>query len=205
MIATFEPYPVPVSCNCLPTSGDPAWWFRLHGCVQRAVSLFNPLVNPRCVRLLGMINSLAVPNSLVSYFSRRLLAAFFIAARDYDVAVGLVSPSANAGSGLIRACQGCPSGARRAKSVNVPECRSMISVKAQGASTRSFFACNFSCNDSVFVGLRPCSLSPSDLIADGLPGGWVEDEPAALRAAVISVEVGEVEHAQDRAASEDVE
>jgi len=65
MIATFQPYPVSVSCNCLPTLGDPAWLFRLHCCVQRAVSLFNPKANPRCVRLLGIIKYLAVPNSLL--------------------------------------------------------------------------------------------------------------------------------------------
>src|SRR6267154_4039415 len=38
MIATFQPYPVSVSCNCLPTLSDPARWFRLPCCVLRAVS-----------------------------------------------------------------------------------------------------------------------------------------------------------------------
>ncbi len=41
-------------------------WFGLPCCELRAVSFFNPNSNPRCVRLLGIIKYLAVPNSLGS-------------------------------------------------------------------------------------------------------------------------------------------
>jgi hypothetical protein len=60
MIATFRPYPVSVSCNCHPTLGDPVGWFCRPCCVPRAVSFFNPMANPRCVRLLGIIKYWAV-------------------------------------------------------------------------------------------------------------------------------------------------
>jgi len=96
MIATFQPYPVSVSCNCLPTLDDPAWWLRLQCCVQPAVSLFEPKANPRCVPLLGIkrrdvlwvtsfkhgrIATISVtggePTSLVVLFGRRLKSQYY--------------------------------------------------------------------------------------------------------------------------------